>query len=51
MTQLTTCTVALLLSVILSVVGGTCRLEIISIPNGDVLEGDFELISGSSNHA
>ena len=29
-----------------SIYGGACRLEIISAPNDDVLEGDFEFSSG-----
>ena len=30
-----------------SLCGGACRLDIISIPNDDVLEGDFEFSSGN----
>ena len=29
-----------------SIYGGACQLEIISVPNDDVLEGDFEFSSG-----
>jgi len=46
MTQLTTCTVTLILSVgSNSLCGGPCQFEIISAPNDDMLEGDFELSS------